>query len=156
MKKPPHLTTLVLSALPQRAAVVTSNPKSAKGKSVVGKPWLGLHDGSKWRWRKTLSTYKPGQVNFWKLLTPYRRQLPPDAIVVVTSPGPFSASRASVSIANALAFAWDIPVVSASIEDLRRTSPALLVEQAGAAPGKKGKGFSVTHRALPQYDRKPY
>gem|GEM_PF-4526315 len=111
-------------------------------------PWIGLYGGSKWRWRKNLSAYSPGRVNFWKLLVPYKRQLPPDAIVVVTSPGPFSASRASVSIANALAFAWDIPVVGVTIEDLRRTSPNLLVAQK--------KGFSVQKRALPQYNRKPY
>ncbi|MFO0704765.1 MAG: hypothetical protein U0517_02185 [Candidatus Andersenbacteria bacterium] len=146
MEKSLNLTTLVFSALPLRSAI---GPSVAQ----AGKPWLGLHDGIKWYFKKTLSTYRPGRVNFWKLLIPYKRRLPPDAILVVTSPGPFSATRASVSIANALAFAWDIPVVPVSIEQLRRTTPMLLAKKAGVA---KRTGFSLARRALPQYNRKPY
>jgi hypothetical protein len=41
----------------------------------------------------------------------------PDAIVVVKGPGDFSALRIGVSTANALAYAWDLPVAGVQLED---------------------------------------
>jgi tRNA A37 threonylcarbamoyladenosine modification protein TsaB len=40
------------------------------------------------------------------------------AVGVVTGPGRFSAVRLSVAIANALAFAWQIPVVGVSLDNV--------------------------------------
>jgi len=116
-------------------------------------PWVGLHSDKVWVWKKSLQSYGPGNVNFWKILSPLKGKLSPDRIIVVTSPGPFAASRATVSIANALGFAWDVPVIGVSIEDLRRHSPSRLIERAS----KKGvTRFSLAGRAAPSYARKPY
>ena len=149
-------STLVLSPLPRQG--------------LTGRPWVGLHDGRRWQWRKSLATYGPGRVNFWSVLSRYQRSLSkpgaqtgsrPDAIVVVTDPAPFTASRAAVSIANSLGFSWNIAVVAASLTDLQRNLPRLLVERAlqkRTDRGGKGlkSGFSVADRALPHYNRKPY
>ncbi|MFH0830616.1 MAG: hypothetical protein V1895_00970 [Parcubacteria group bacterium] len=150
MGKPPKFTTLVFSPLSQRAR------STGDHKPWVDKPWVGLHDGRRWVWRTNLA-YHPGRINFFKPLIKHRRQLRLDAILVVTDPAPFTASRAAVSIANALGFAWDRPVVSISTQDLDRTSPSLLVERAlTQRKGPAKYGFSLADRALPHYNRKPY
>ncbi len=52
-----------------------------------------------------------------------------DAVAVVTGPGAFTSSRVSTVIANAMAFAADVPVIAvenargAPVEELARTLP---------------------------------
>lgn len=71
-----------------------------------------------------------------------------DAVAIVTGPGSFTASRASVTIGNAIAFARSIPIISlenpdrASVRDLAALLPSIVPNP---------NGFAV-----PTYDRPPH
>lgn len=72
-------------------------------------------------------------------------------VVVVTGPGSFTSTRISVTIANGIAFAKEIPVVG--IENDAREPIESLVEEGLWKPllAKSPKGFTV-----PVYDRPPH
>lgn len=72
-----------------------------------------------------------------------------DAIAVVTGPGSFTSSRVSVTMANAIAFARNIPVVG--IENAARASVRELAESLDSAALPPTDRFAV-----PVYDRPPH
>lgn len=71
-------------------------------------------------------------------------------ILVFTGPGSFSATRAAVNIANALAYAWDVPVVGVHGPASSKQLTELLreLDQTKIAPH-----FNVKRRALPYYPK---
>ncbi len=68
-----------------------------------------------------------------------------DRLLIVTGPGSFTASRVSVTIANTIAFALNIPVIS--LPNPNRLSMTDLCSQS--------KGMHPDVFAYPMYDRPP-
>ena len=113
------------------------------------RPWLGLwsdKNSGKFLWRTTLPATGPGTFDYWPALLKHRRSLPTKNLLVLTGPGPFSATRAAVNIANALGYAWDIPVIGVH-------GPATLVQIKGLlsdlSQTKIAPHFDLERRALP-------
>jgi tRNA A37 threonylcarbamoyladenosine modification protein TsaB len=76
------------------------------------------------------------------------------AVGVVTGPGRFSAVRLSVAIANALAFAWQIPVVGVSLDEIGDTdelNKAVTQQIFKKLTGKK----KLSKIVVPVYDGQP-
>lgn len=71
-----------------------------------------------------------------------------DGIVVVTGPGGFTASREGVSVANALAFALDIPVFGITKNQVEQIFSPGFIEQRLARTSRKSLVFPI-------YDKKP-
>jgi len=90
-----------------------------------------------------------------KTIDPALDQKKPNAIFVVRGPGSFAALRTGIATANALGFAWRVPVVGVKLEKrwltLDEKNKIGKVWCAGMAAVKSGKGGSVT----PYYDRAP-
>jgi tRNA threonylcarbamoyladenosine biosynthesis protein TsaB len=74
-------------------------------------------------------------------------------IVVVSGPGDFSALRIGISTANALAFAWNVPVVGIQIPEEFATTKRLayVLAQQGKPLSKSKGGTWVT----PVYGKEP-
>ncbi|MFO0702361.1 MAG: hypothetical protein U0514_00545 [Candidatus Andersenbacteria bacterium] len=145
------------SAAPKRTTRATTtlvlDPTSARA-------WVGLWSApahragnarARFLWRTSAPASGPGAVNFWPPLLKHRRALPPDRILVLDGPGPFSATRAAVNIANALAYAWNIPVIgvhgpatAAELAELLRD-----LDQTKIAPR-----FEIERRALPFWPKR--
>ena len=66
------------------------------------------------------------------------------AIIVVTGPGSFTASRVSTTLANGLGFAWNVPVVG------KENSAHLPLKNLDLSALKTPEGY-----ATPTYDRPP-
>lgn len=75
-------------------------------------------------------------------------------IGVVTGPGRFSAVRLSVAIANTLAFAWQIPVIGVSLDEIGETEAAhkAVTQQIFKKFAGKKKLSKI---AVPVYDGQP-
>lgn len=121
---------------------------------------FGLVDGGTVREEKTVQTSPEGYLaaldqalKEW-VVTPVNIE----AVIVVTGPGSFTASRVSTTLANGLGFAWDVPVVGMeNPEHLPLTSldlPILQTSMSYAAPtydrppeitvGKKMRGDNIS------------
>jgi tRNA A37 threonylcarbamoyladenosine modification protein TsaB len=130
---------------------VKSNLIKAKNTTLVldpsaDSPWVGLYQHSgrgRFIWRTTLERGRPGEVSYWPALLKHKKARKPERIMVVTGPGPFTATRAAVNIANALGFVWDVPVLSTK----KVPNLAALLASAGQVTGS----FSMKKRALPYY-----
>jgi len=139
---------------------MTPSPLSQQRTTLVIDPtseraWLGQWSRKgRFLWRTTLKSSGPGAFNFWPPLLKQKTTLhrkPPDRILVFTGPGPFSATRAAVNIANALGYAWNVPVVGVHGPANLTAVKQLLCEldQTFVPPR-----FEIAHRALP-YHPKP-
>jgi hypothetical protein len=134
--------------------LVKSNRINAKNTTLVldpsaDSPWVGLYEHSgagtrgRFVWRTALERGRPGEVSYWPVLLKHKKTLKPGRILVITGPGPFTATRAAVNIANALGFVWDVPVVSTK----KIPNLVSLLTSLGQTKG----GFSTKKRALPYY-----
>jgi tRNA A37 threonylcarbamoyladenosine modification protein TsaB len=101
-------------------------------------------------WQQTVSVAGPGHVSYWPILLSKQKSLPPDRILVITGPGPFTATRAAVNIANAFGYAWDRPVLGASAAEVKKRGLANILKQSMPAT------FDLRKRALPFYSSAPY
>jgi tRNA A37 threonylcarbamoyladenosine modification protein TsaB len=129
-------STLVLDPTGRRPIVAFY--VSASGKKV------------KKMWQQTVSVAGPGHVSYWPILLSKQKSLPPDRILVVTGPGPFTATRAAVNIANAFGYAWGRPVLGVSAAEVKKRGLASTLKQFMPAT------FDLKKRALPFYSSAPY
>jgi tRNA threonylcarbamoyladenosine biosynthesis protein TsaB len=64
-------------------------------------------------------------------------EIHPDLIVVATGPGSYTGTRAGVAIANALAWAWDIPVVGVGTHKAKTIEAIIALARKEKRPPRK-------------------
>jgi hypothetical protein len=101
-------------------------------------------------WQVVAVAAGPGRVSYWPILLKKQKSFPSDQILVITGPGPFTATRAAVNIANALAYGWGRGVRGVSLDELKKKGLQKILSESFPAT------FDLKKRALPFYTGPAY